>query len=212
MKKSITIPKIEEELYNNIKAKAEEKNQSISDYVSYLFSHADDIYSNKELLDELKKEIEVKNITISLQTNKIKNLENKVESNNDLILEIETLNTEKKNLEEKVKTLTEECGKFDEQRAELKAQIQALQENQQATISVPNSVTLQFEDFDFAVLQYCLKIYNENTGKNLSKAELLKFMFNEYAVKGSIYFFKTPGYFKLREIQKEVQEKQKNLQ
>ena len=108
-----------------------------------------------------------------------------------------------------IKALTEECGKFDEQRAELKAQIQALQDNQLKSDN-PNSVTLQFEDFDFAVLQYCLKIYNENTGKNLSEAELLKYMFTEYAVKGSIYFFKTPGYFRLKEIQKQVEEQKQN--
>lgn len=201
MKKSITIPKIEEELYNNVKAKAEENNQSVSDFVSSLFEKSLNPETNEDL-DNQSEEI------ITLQ----EELENAETENNSLQQENFELTEKVKDLENKIKTLTEECGKFDEQRAQLKAQIQALQENQQATISVPNSVTLQFEDFDFAVLQYCLKIYNENTGKNLSEAELLKFMFNEYAVKGSIYFFKTPGYFKLREIQKEVQEKQKNLQ
>lgn len=200
MKKSITIPKIEEDLYNSIKAKAEENNQSVSDYVSSLFEKSlnPDINEGK---DNQSEEI------ITLQ----EELENAETENNSLQQENFDLSEKIKEKDSKIKALTEECGKFDEQRAELKAQIQALQENQPKSDN-PNSVTLQFEDFDFAVLQYCLKIYNENTGKNLSEAELLKFMFNEYAVKGSIYFFKTPGYFKLREIQKEVQEKQKNLQ
>lgn len=201
MKKSITIPKIEEELYNSIKTKAEENNQSVSEYVSSLFEKSLNPDTNEEK-DNQSEEI---------QTLK-EELENIETENNSLQQENFDLTEKIKEKDSKIKALTEECGKFDEQRAQLKAQIQALQENQQATISVPNSVTLQFEDFDFAVLQYCLKIYNENTGKNLSEAELLKFMFNEYAVKGSIYFFKTPGYFKLREIQKEVKEKQKNLQ
>ncbi|MEE1119446.1 MAG: hypothetical protein U0K90_05895 [Bacteroidales bacterium] len=201
MKKSITIPKIEEELYNSIKTKAEENNQSVSEYVSSLFEKSLNPDTNEEK-DNQSEEI------ITLQ----EELENVETENNSLQQENFDLTEKIKEKDSKIKALTEECGKFDEQRAQLKAQIQALQENQQATISIPNSVTLQFEDFDFAVLQYCLKIYNENTGKNLSEAELLKFMFNEYAVKGSIYFFKTPGYFKLREIQKEVKEKQKNLQ
>lgn len=201
MKKSITIPKIEEELYNSVKAKAEENNQSVSEYVSSLFEKSLNPDTNEEK-DNQSEEIK------TLQ----EELENVKTENNSLQQENFDLTEKIKEKDSKIKALTEECGKFDEQRAQLKAQIQALQENQQATISVPNSVTLQFEDFDFAVLQYCLKIYNENTGKNLSEAELLKFMFNEYAVKGSIYFFKTPGYFKLREIQKEVKEKQKNLQ
>ncbi|MEE1112323.1 MAG: hypothetical protein UH077_03965 [Bacteroidales bacterium] len=200
MKKSITIPKIEEDLYNSIKAKAEENNQSVSDYVSSLFE--------KSLNPEIKEDLDN-------QSKEIQTLQEELESlkteNNSLQQKNFDLSEKIKEKDSKIKALTEECGKFDEQRAELKAQIQALQDNQLKSDN-PNSVTLQFEDFDFAVLQYCLKIYNENTGKNLSEAELLKFMFNEYAVKGSIYFFKTPGYFKLREIQKEVKEKQKNLQ
>ena len=201
MKKSITIPKIEEELYNSIKTKAEENNQSVSEYVSSLFE--------KSLNPDINEEKDNQSEEIKTLQEELENVETE---NNSLQQENFDLTEKIKEKDSKIKALTEECGKFDEQRAQLKAQIQALQENQQATISVPNSVTLQFEDFDFAVLQYCLKIYNENTGKNLSEAELLKFMFNEYAVKGSIYFFKTPGYFKLREIQKEVKEKQKNLQ
>lgn len=200
MKKSITIPKIEEDLYSSIKAKAEENNQSVSDYVSSLFEKSlnPDINEGKDNQSEeiLKLEEEIEKFEVE---------------NNSLQQENISLRDKLKEKDLTIKVFTEECGKFDEQRAELKAQIQALQENQPKSDN-PNSVTLQFEDFDFAVLQYCLKIYNENTGKNLSEAELLKFMFNEYAVRGSIYFFKTPGYFKLREIQKEVQEKQKNLQ
>lgn len=200
MKKSITIQKIEEELYNSIKTKAEENNQSVSEYVSSLFEKSLNPDINEEK-DNQSEEI------ITLQ----EELENAETENNSLQQENFNLSEKIKEKDSKIKALTEECGKFDEQRSELKAQIQALQENQPKSDN-PNSVTLQFENFDFAVLRYCLKIYNENTGKNLSEAELLKFMFNEYAVKGSIYFFKTPGYFKLREIQKEVQEKQKNLQ
>ena len=39
---------------------------------------------------------------------------------------------------------------------------------------------------------------------------IIKYMFTEYAVKGSIYFFKTPGFFKLKEIQKQVEEQKQN--
>lgn len=198
MKKSITIPKIEEDLYNSIKAKAEENNQSVSDYVSSLFEKSlnPDINERK---DNQSEEI------ITLQ----EELENAETENNYLQQENFDLSEKIKEKNLEIKALTEECGKFDEQRAELKAQIQALQDNQLKSDN-PNSVTLQFEDFDFAVLQYCLKIYNENTGKNLSEAELLKYMFTEYAVKGSIYFFKTPGYFRLKEIQKQVEEQKQN--
>ena len=94
-------------------------------------------------------------------------------------------------------------------RAELKTQIQSLQENQFKSDN-PNSVTLQFEDFDFAVLKYCLEKFNAETDKNFNESELIKYMFTEYAVKGSIYFFKTPGFFKLKEIQKQVEEQKQN--
>lgn len=198
MKKSITIPKIEEELYNNVKAKAEENNQSVSDYVSSLFEKSLNPETNEDLDN---------------QSNEIQTLQEKLENaeteNNSLQQENFDLTEKVKVLENKIKALTEDCVKFDEQREQFKAEIKSLQENQPKSDN-PNSVTLQFEDFDFAVLKYCLEKFNAETGKNFNEAELLKYMFNEYAVKGSIYFFKTPGYFRLKEIQKQVEEQKQN--
>lgn len=194
MKKSITIPKIEEELYNNVKAKAEENNQSVSDFVSSLFE--------KSLNPDINEEKDN-------QSEEIQTLQEELESlkteNNSLHQENFDLSEKNKEKDLKIKALTEDCGKFDEQREQLKAEIKSLQDNQPKSDN-PNSVTLQFEDFDFAVLRYCLEKFNAETGKNFNEAELLKYMFTEYAVKGNIYFFKTPGYFRLKEIQKQVEE------
>ena len=198
MKKSITIPKIEEELYNNVKAKAEEKNQSVSDYVSSLFEKSLNPETNEDLDNQSE---EIKNLQ--------EELENVKTENNSLYQENYDLTEQVKEKDSKIKALTEDCGKFDEQREQLKAEIKSLQENQQKSDN-PNSVTLQFEDFDFAVLKYCLEKFNAETGKNFNESELLKYMFTEYAVKGSIYFFKTPGYFRLKDIQKQVEEQKQN--
>lgn len=198
MKKSITIPKIEEDLYNGIKSKAEENSKSVSDYVSSLFEKAlnpettEDLDNQSEEIQKLQEELE----SVKTENNQLK------QENYDL-----TENNKEK--DSKIKALTADCVKFDEQREQFKAEIQSLQENQPKT-DIPNSVTLQFEDFDFSVLKYCLENFNKETGKNFNEAELLKYMFNEYAVKGSIYFFKTPGYFRLKEIQKQVEEQKAN--
>lgn len=198
MKKSITIPKIEEELYNSVKTKAEENNQSVSDYVSSLFE--------KSLNPDINEEK-------GNQSEEIKTLQEEIEKfeveNNCMHQENIALRDKLKEQDLKIKALTEDCGKFDEQREQFKAEIKSLQENQPKSDN-PNSVTLQFEDFDFAVLKYCLEKFNAETGKNFNEAELLKYMFTEYAVKGSIYFFKTPGYFRLKEIQKQVEEQKQN--
>lgn len=198
MKKSITIPKIEEELYNSVKTKAEENNQSVSDYVSSLFEKS----LNPDLTEEKDN-----------QSEEIKTLQEELESlkteNNSLHQEKFDLSEKIKEKDSKIKSLTEDCVKFDEQREQFKSEIKSLQENQPKSDN-PNSVTLQFEDFDFAVLKYCLEKFNAETGKNFNEAELLKYMFTEYAVKGSIYFFKTPGYFRLKEIQKQVEEQKQN--
>ena len=198
MKKSITIPKIEEELYNSVKAKAEENNQSVSDYVSSLFEKS----LNPDIIEEKDN-----------QSEEIQTLQEELEAleteNNSLQQEKYDLTELIKEKDSKIKALTEDCVKFDEQREQLKAEIKSLQENQPKTDN-PNSVTLQFEDFDFAVLKYCLEKFNAETGKNFNESELLKYMFTEYAVKGSIYFFKTPGYFRLKEIQKQVEEQKQN--
>jgi DNA repair exonuclease SbcCD ATPase subunit len=198
MKKSITIPKIEEELYNSVKTKAEENNQSVSEYVSSLFEKS----LNPDITEEKDN-----------QSEEIQKLQEELESvkteNNSLHQENYDLTEQVKEKDSKIKALTEDCGKFDEQREQLKAEIKSLQENQPKSDS-PNSVTLRFEDFDFAVLKYCLEKFNAETGKNFNESELLKYMFTEYAVKGSIYFFKTPGYFRLKEIQKQVEEQKQN--
>ena len=198
MKKSITIPKIEEELYNNVKAKAEDNNLTVSDYVNRLFANS----LNPDINEEKDN-----------QSEEIKNLQEELESvkteNNSLHQENYDLTEKVKEKDSKIKALTEDCVKFDEQREKFKAEIKSLQENQPIS-DIPNSVTLQFEDFDFAVLKYCLDKFNAETGKNFNEAELLKYMFTEYAVKGNIYFFKTPGYFRLKEIQKQVEEQKQN--
>lgn len=198
MKKSITIPKIEEELYNNIKAKAEENNQPVSEYVSSLFE--------KSLNPDINEEKDN-------QSEEIKTLQEEIEKfeieNNSLHQENRDFRDKLKEKDLKIKALTEDCVKFDEQREQFKAQIQSLQDNQPKSDN-PNSVTLQFEDFDFAVLKYCLEKFNQETGKNFNESELLKYMFTEYAVKGSIYFFKTPGFFRLKEIQKQLEEQKQN--
>lgn len=198
MKKSITIPKIEEELYNNVKAKAEENNQSVSDYVSSLFEKSLNPDINEEKDNQSEEILKLEEELESLKT-----------ENNSLHQENFDLSEKNKEKDSKIKALTEDCGKFDEQREQLKAEIKSLQENQPKSDN-PNSVTLQFEDFDFAVLKYCLEKFNAETGKNFNESELLKYMFTEYAVKGSIYFFKTPGYFRLKEIQKQVEEQKQN--
>lgn len=202
MKKSITIPKIEEDLYNGIKSKADENNQSVSDYVSGLFENALNSDDAKTVIDNQSNEI----ITLIEEKEK---LEENLKSLKTQLEKKEKALEEKTN---KITSLTSDCGKFNEQREELKKQIAELttQLETNSLTSMPNSATVSFEDFDFAVLRYCLENFNKETGKNFNEAELLKYMFNEYAVKGSIYFFKTPGYFRLKEIQKQVEEQKKN--
>ena len=179
MKKSITIPKIEEHLYNRIKEKAEATNQSVSDYVSYLFSHADDIYSNKESLDELKEEIETKNITISEQANKIKDLENKVESNENFEKENNQLQQENYDLSEKIKQL--------EQRLKVTEE-----ENEHFLKIDPNKITVEFDDLERSLIYFICERESKRVGKEINPCQLLKAMFVNYSIKGDSYFFKHP--------------------
>ena len=186
MKKAITIPKIEEQLYNRVKEKAEETNQSVSDYVSFLFSHANDIYSNKESLDELKEEIEAKNITISEQANKIKDLENKVESNE---------NFEKENNQLK-SNLALTTQKFESSQKELEATKQELkvteEENEQFLKIDPNKITVEFNDLERSLIYFICERESKRVGKEINPGQLLKAMFVNYSIKGDSYFFKHP--------------------
>lgn len=186
MKKAITIPKIEEHLYNRVKEKAEATNQSVSDYVSYLFSHADDIYSNKESLDELKEEIETKNITISEQANRIITLEKIVESNENYDKENNLL---KSNL-----ALTTQ--KFESSQKELEATKQKLkvteEENEQFLKIDPNKITVEFNDLERSLIYFICERESKRVGKEINPGQLLKAMFVNYSIKGDSYFFKHP--------------------
>lgn len=180
MKKAITIPKIEEQLYNRVKEKAEATNQSVSDYVSYLFSHADDIYSNKESLDELKEEIEAKNITISEQANRIKNLENKVESNEKFEKENNQLQQENYDLSEKIKEL--------EQRLKVTEE-----ENEQFLKIDPNKITVELDDLERSLIYLICERESQRVNKEITPGKLLRSMFVNYTIKGDFYFFKIPS-------------------
>lgn len=186
MKKSITIPKIEEQLYNRVKEKAEATNQSVSDYVSYLFSHADDIYSNKESLDELKEEIEAKNITISEQANRIITLEKIVESNENYDKENNLL---KSNL-----ALTTQ--KFESSQKELEATKQKLkvteEENEKFLKIDPNKITVELDDLERSLIYFICERESKRVGKEINPGKLLKAMFVNYSIKGDSYFFKHP--------------------
>ena len=179
MKKAITIPKIEEHLYNRVKEKAEATNQSVSDYVSYLFSHADDIYSNKESLDELKEEIEAKNITISEQANRIKNLENIVESNENYDKKNNLLQQENYDLSEKIKQLEQKLKVTEE-------------ENEQFLKIDPNKITVEFDDLERLLIYFICERESKRVGKEINPGQLLKAMFVNYSIKGDSYFFKHP--------------------
>lgn len=191
MKKAITIPKIEEQLYNRVKEKAEATNQSVSDYVSYLFSHADDIYSNKESLDELKEEIEAKNITISEQANKIKDLENKVESNENFEKENNQLQQENYDLSEKIKQL--------EQRLKVTEE-----ENEQFLKIDPNKITVEFDDLERSLIYFICERESKRVGEEINPGQLLKAMFVNYSIKGDSYFFKHPTRSEILELKEKL--------
>ena len=179
MKKAITIPKIEEQLYNRVKEKAEATNQSVSDYVSYLFSHADDIYSNKESLDELKEEIGAKNMSISEQANRIKNLENIVESNENYDKKNNLLQQENYDLSEKIKQLEQKLKVTEE-------------ENEQFLKIDPNKITVEFDDLERLLIYFICERESKRVGKEINPGQLLKAMFVNYSIKGDAYFFKHP--------------------
>jgi predicted nucleic acid-binding Zn-ribbon protein len=191
MKKAITIPKIEEQLYNRVKEEAEAKNQSISDYVSYLFSHADDIYSNKESLDELKEKIETKNITISEQANKIKDLENKVESNENFEKENNQLQQENYELSEKIKELEQKLKATEE-------------ENEQFLTVDPNKITVELDDLERLLIYFVCERESKREGEEITPCKLLRSMFVNYSLKGGFYFFKIPTRKELLELKKKL--------
>ena len=183
MKKAITIPKIEEQLYNRVKEKAEATNQSVSDYVSSLFEK-----ELNEETDEESKELLEKNKEFS-----------------ERIKELEYCLSEKQQYCLQLQKQLEAYEEQEELLLQLQKQLKATEEENEQFLKIdPNKITVEFDDLERALIYFICERESKRVGKEIYPNQLLKAMFVNYSIKGDSYFFKHPTRSEILELKKKL--------
>lgn len=178
-KKNITIKNIDVDLYNQIKAKAEENALSISDYVTEIFEN----YLN---FTEKNKELSEKNKEIS---ERIKELEEALEENKQNSIQIQARDSEK------IK--------------QLQTQLQAYKDQEEQILTITSGeIRVPFDELELALLNFVCERETKRVNEEITPEKLLNKMFVNHAVKGDMYFFKQPTRAEITQL-KENLEKQK---
>lgn len=174
-KKNITIKNIDVDLYNQIKAKAEENALSISDYVTEIFENSLNFTEkNKEILEK-NKELSGKN----------KELEEAFKENN-------LLQQENYDLGEKIKQLQTQLQAYKDQ------------EEQILTIT-SGEIRVPFDELELALLNFVCKRETKRVNEEITPEKLLNKMFVNHAVKGDMYFFKQPTRAEITQLKENLE-------
>ena len=193
MKKSITIPKVEEELYNQIKEKAAEKSTPISDLVEKMFQNYIDGNSSVDV-EEYKSKLEQSAAAYQNVVDSYNNIKNR---NEELQVEIDSL---KAALQES----TENNEVLASQNEELRNQNEDLVLLNQDAALPENAVLVEFDQLEKALIEYIAEKESQRTAKNLKPADLLRAMFVNYSVKGEMWFFKQPTRSEINRIKESL--------
>lgn len=196
MKKSVTIPKVDEELYNQIKEKAAERNTPISELVENLFQNYIEGNSSVEA-NEYKAKLEQAAAAYQEVAESYTNIKNQ---NADLHNEIAVLKAE-------IEKLNENNGFLFERNQELNQQKEVLLTSIQDSELPQNAVLVEFDDLEYALIEYIAEKECQRTAKNLTPADLLKAMFINYSVKGEMWFFKQPTRSEINRIKESLKAK-----
>lgn len=194
MKKSVTIPKVDEELYNQIKEKAAERNTPISELVENLFQNYIEGNSSVEANEYKAKQAAAAYQEVAESYTNIKN------QNADLHNEIAVLKAE-------IEKLNENNGFLFERNQELNQQKEVLLTSIQDSELPQNAVLVEFDDLEYALIEYIAEKECQRTAKNLTPADLLKAMFINYSVKGEMWFFKQPTRSEINRIKESLKAK-----
>lgn len=112
--------------------------------------------------------------------------------NNDLsvkLLELETANT----------ILSNHVKAFENIKTQSDEKIKELETEKENNV-FDKDMLLEFDGIDNYVLKMICKQETDKHNKNITPAILLKTMFLNYVIKGELYFFNTPGTWKLDSI------------
>lgn len=211
MKKSITIPSVDTDLYEAVKERCRQDGTSISAYFNSLLAGeaptADESEKIKELtaqIVQLKTTLSKRERELAQANDEFNSLQKGYNEQEDVCKEYDEENEQlrKENIELK-QIQTAKDAELEEARNALetmKTQTESLR------ASSTNSVTVQLSPLELALINHVTAKESKKHKKDITPALLLKTMFSEYCIHGETWFFDFPKRSEIKALQKQIEE------
>lgn len=214
MKKPITIPNVDIELYESIKEHCKQEGTSISTFFNSMLASA--ALSKEEAENEKIKELTAQTVQLTEQLAQAKRYIAKQEKEQskdaDEYAELEVENKKLLDYNDELKLdLTAKDAELEEAKnalETLKNQTESLRKT-----SSDNGVFVELSPLELALIEHVASKERERRKDNsITPAGLLKAMFVNYTIHGDMYFFPHPSRSTLRELKNkiEAQKQEKN--
>ncbi len=211
MKKSITIPSVDTDLYEAVKERCRQDGTSISAYFNSLLAGeaptADESEKIKELtaqIVQLKTTLTKTQQELSQANDEFNSLKTSYNEQENVCGEYEQENKKLLDYNDELKLdLTAKDAELEEAKTALetmKTQIESLR------ASSTNSVTVQLSPLELALINHVTAKESKKHKKDITPALLLKTMFSEYCIHGETWFFDFPKRSEIKALQKQIEE------
>lgn len=213
MKKNITIPNVDTELYEAVKERCREDGTSISAYFNSLLAGQNE----KPLVMNPNKEITRLQDLVDEYSTKVAGLLQEHHEVSELLTKrANTISELSKTIAEQKNTIAEQQSKIADleeletaKDAELERVKQELEETHQQNESLrtlsTNSVPVQLSPLEYALINHVAKKESTKHKKDITPALLLKTMFSEYCIHGETWFFDFPKRSEIKALQKQIE-------
>lgn len=211
MKKSITIPNVDTDLYEAVKERCRQDSTSISAYFNSLLAGeappADESEKIKELtaqIVQLKTALTKTQQELSQANDEFNALKTSYNEQENVCGEYEQENKKLLDYNDELKLdLTAKNAELEEAKTALetmKTQIESLR------ASSTNSVTVPLSPLEYALINHVTAKESKKHKKDITPALLLKTMFSEYCIHGETWFFDFPKRSEIKALQKQIEE------
>lgn len=200
MKKPITIPNVDIELYDAIKERCKQDGTSISTYFNSLLAGQAPTGEESDKIKELTEIVQLKS--------SLSRTERDLEQANN---EFTVLQKSCKEYEEENIKLKQDCTAKDAELEEAKKTMETLKSQiESLRPSSDDGVFVELSPLELALIKYVSESEQARHKDNsITPATLLKAMFVNYTIHGDMYFFPHPSKATLRNLKAQIEEKEK---
>ena len=214
MKKSITIPSVDTDLYEAVKERCRQDGTSISAYFNSLLAGEAPTADESEKIKELTAQTVQLTERITKQNNTIVELEKTIREQKNTIAEQQSKITDIEEYEVMGQTLLRKSEELEQKLAAKNAELEEVKtalETMKTQIeslraSSTNSVTVQLSPLELALINHVTAKESYKHKKDITPALLLKTMFSEYCIHGETWFFDFPKRSEIKALQKQIEE------